>query len=284
MKTGAWFYKAIPKYEVPPPSARTSNISAHSRLTASPTHGGSAAYCRAQTAPTTPEPPVKKPIRLRIQCTDTSSDEDESAATDGGWTSEHSIVRDRPSSCKDTDDDRLCPERSLTVLFRSCWWRIVLRMHPLFNRKTDSIAERPASTASVAEAPHQRQFALPPSNSSAASSTVEWETMSISSQQHHNSHQYNGNGHSNGNHSSNYGCNGSLRSRRGSVSSSISMSDASSANSSNVGGLMMVNGECVTACWISIDKWISTIVWQCAVVRNMVILSRACSVQQCSPN
>lgn len=119
MKTGAWFYKAIPKYEVPPPSVRTSNISAHSRLTASPTHGGSATYCRAQTAPTTPEPPAKKPIRLRIQCTDTSSDEDESAGTDSGWTSEHNIVRDRPSSCEDIFVSfQWEQERILMLLFR----------------------------------------------------------------------------------------------------------------------------------------------------------------------
>lgn len=65
-KTGAWFYKGIPKYEVP---QRSSNPRAPQRQT---------------------ETIVEKPIKCRIQCVDTSSEEDELDA----------LSRDRPSSCK----------------------------------------------------------------------------------------------------------------------------------------------------------------------------------------
>lgn len=72
-KTGAWFYKGIPKYEVP---QRAVSVRAPQR-----------------------EPKVTedKPTKLRIQCVDTSSEEDEADAVARG---DGLFMRDRPSSCK----------------------------------------------------------------------------------------------------------------------------------------------------------------------------------------
>lgn len=73
-KTGAWFYKGIPKYEVPQ---------------------------RTVSVPRTPqrEPVVEKPPpkSSTISCVDTSSEEDEA---DGVGRGDGPFNRDRPSSCK----------------------------------------------------------------------------------------------------------------------------------------------------------------------------------------
>lgn len=72
-KTGAWFYKGIPKYEVP---QRTVNV---------------------RPPPREPIVSTEKPVKLRIKCVDTSSEEDEADAVARG---DAHFTRDRPSSCK----------------------------------------------------------------------------------------------------------------------------------------------------------------------------------------
>lgn len=73
-KTGAWFYKGIPKYEVP--VQRTVSVRVPQRE---------------------PKVTVEKPVKLRIKCVDTSSEEDEADAVARG---DGLFNRDRPSSCK----------------------------------------------------------------------------------------------------------------------------------------------------------------------------------------
>lgn len=72
-KTGAWFYKGIPKYEVP---QRSVSVRAPLRE---------------------PKSTVEKPLKLRIKCVDTSSEEDEADAVARG---DGLFTRDRPSSCE----------------------------------------------------------------------------------------------------------------------------------------------------------------------------------------
>lgn len=76
-KTGAWFYKGIPKYEVP---QRSASVRAPQR---EPKKAVAAE--------------VEKPVKLRIKCVDTSSEEDEADAVARGTTV---LTRDRPSSCE----------------------------------------------------------------------------------------------------------------------------------------------------------------------------------------
>lgn len=89
MKTGAWFYKEIPKFEAPAPRVPQPRMS--------PARGLAA---RApQAAP--PQQQEAKPVKLRIRCVDTSSEEDESdGAGSCASAGERHFTRDRPSSCK----------------------------------------------------------------------------------------------------------------------------------------------------------------------------------------
>lgn len=95
MKTGAWFYKTMPQFEVPPP--RANNSSNGSGSTAGHSHLHLLAPMSVAAAP--------KPAKLRIQCVDTSSEEDDDVDDDGtdgtsSTASERYFMRERPSSCK----------------------------------------------------------------------------------------------------------------------------------------------------------------------------------------
>lgn len=98
MKTGAWFYKAMPKYEVPPPRASNARPDG-SGAGAGHSHLHLLAPVQSAVAP--------KPAKLRIQCVDTSSEEDDDGDNDDDGTdgtsstaSERYFMRERPSSCK----------------------------------------------------------------------------------------------------------------------------------------------------------------------------------------
>lgn len=105
MKTGAWFYKVMPKYEVPAPRVPQPRTSPASR--------GLARMTAAQQKEAAAE---AKPIKLRIRCVDTSSEEDESdeAASCASAAGERNFTRDRPSSCKRLRFGNICCADILT--------------------------------------------------------------------------------------------------------------------------------------------------------------------------
>lgn len=73
-KTGAWFYKGIPKYEVPQRCNSVRTAAREVRLRA------------------------EKPVKMGIKCVDTSSEEDEDDETDHGHGQE--LRKERLSSSK----------------------------------------------------------------------------------------------------------------------------------------------------------------------------------------
>lgn len=75
-KTGAWFYKGIPKYEIP---QRCNSARASSR-----------------------EPRIRpeKPIKLGIKCVDTSSEEDEEEISQADHAQKNDVRKERAYSSK----------------------------------------------------------------------------------------------------------------------------------------------------------------------------------------
>lgn len=99
-KTGAWFYKGIPKYEVP---QRNVSVRAPQRE---------------------PTANVEKPVKLRIKCVDTSSEEDEADAVARG---DGLFTRDRPSSCKFKEDSVVFSISCTNII--CVWIKLYLSIH-----------------------------------------------------------------------------------------------------------------------------------------------------------